>query len=162
MSASLTQLLDRLIQAIAALLLVALLLVVALGVVTRGMALPLAWTDEISRFLMIWLAVFGWVLGTRARAHVRIRWLHDKFPDRIQRGLDSVIQLGMVLFGIAVGWHGIGLALKNMDLEATTIEISMGWVYAPLVIAGVMTALQGAIELLELAGVIGAPRSVSR
>lgn len=142
--------LDRVFKFVAAFLLIALLICVALGVVTRGFDVPLAWTDEVSRFLMIWLAVFGWILGTRMRAHVRIRFFHDKLPAAGQRWLDLVIQLAMVVFGLAVGWNGIGLTLKNLDLEATTIEISMGWVYAPLVIAGAVTLAQAIVEALEL------------
>jgi len=55
-------------------LVIALLVCVALGVVTRALGEPLIWTDELSRFLMVWLAVFGWVLASRKRIHVRIRF----------------------------------------------------------------------------------------
>jgi len=153
---------DRLFGLVAGGLLVALLVCVSLGVVTRGMALPLAWTDEVSRFLMIWLAVFGWILGTRKRAHVRIRWFHDKLPERARRALDFAIRLAMLVFGIAVGWHGVGLTLKNHDLQATTIEISMGWVYAPLIFAGLVTAAQAVVEGLELLGLLAAPEETAR
>jgi TRAP-type C4-dicarboxylate transport system permease small subunit len=145
----LRRLLDLLLAGIAALLLVALLVVVSLGVFTRGMNVPLAWTDEISRFIMIWLAVFGWVIGTRKRAHVRIRFFHDHMPAPIRRWLDFVIELAMVGFGLVVGWQGLALTIKNADLEATTIEISMGWMYAPLVVAGLITTAQALVEAFE-------------
>lgn len=145
----LTRWLDLLLAGFAAVLLVALLVVVLLGVFTRGFDAPLAWTDEISRFLMIWLAVLGWTLGTRKRAHVRIRFVHDRLPERAQRWLDTVIELAMIGFGVIVGWQGLLLTRKNADLEATTIEISMGWMYAPLILAGVVTAAQAALEAYE-------------
>ena len=50
---------DRAAAIVACALVVALLVCVALGVVTRGLGEPLIWTDELSRFLMVWLAVFG-------------------------------------------------------------------------------------------------------
>jgi TRAP-type C4-dicarboxylate transport system permease small subunit len=60
-------------------LVVALLACVAMGALTRTLGDPLIWTDELSRFLMVWLAVFGWILASRKRLHVRIRYFHDMF-----------------------------------------------------------------------------------
>jgi TRAP-type C4-dicarboxylate transport system permease small subunit len=43
----------------------------------------------------------------------------------------------------------VGLIGKNYDLEATSLPISMAWMYAPMVLAGAITAAQGASELIE-------------
>ena len=71
---------------VACALVAALLVCVALGVVTRGLGDPLIWTDELSRFLMVWLAVFGWILASRKRIHVRIRYFQDLLPQRAHAG----------------------------------------------------------------------------
>src|SRR3954447_26197563 len=116
--------LDRAIEALACVILTVLLTTVALGVVTRAAGEPLIWTDEISRFLMVWLAVFGWILASRRRSHVRIRFFQDLLPDRAWKLAESVIQLGLLVFGIAIAITGVGLTVRNLDLEATTVPIS--------------------------------------
>src|SRR4030081_1740028 len=63
-------------------LVTALLGCVSLGALTRGLGEPLIWTDELSRFLMVWLAVFGWVVASRKRIHVRIRVFPERLPTR--------------------------------------------------------------------------------
>ncbi len=73
---------DQAAAFIACALVVALLGCVALGVVTRSLGDPLIWTDELSRFLMVWLAVFGWILASRKRIHVRIRFFQDLLPTQ--------------------------------------------------------------------------------
>lgn len=138
---------DRATAIVACALVVALLVCVSLGVVTREAGSPLIWTDELARFLMVWLAVFGWVLATRKRQHVRIRYFQDVLPERAHRAAEIVIQLALALFGALVAFYGVGLVVKNHDLEATTLPISMSWMYAPLVLAGIVTALQGMAEL---------------
>ena len=80
-------------------LVIALLFCVALGVVTRALGDPLIWTDELSRFLMVWLAVLGWVLASRKRIHVRIRFFQDRLPKPAHRLVEIVIQAAMALFG---------------------------------------------------------------
>jgi TRAP-type C4-dicarboxylate transport system permease small subunit len=98
---------------------------------------------------MVWLAVFGWILASRRRIHVRIRFFQDQLPPAAYRFVEIAIQLALVVFGVALAWYGALLVAKNHDLEATTLPISMSWMYAPMVLAGIVTAVQGAIELAQ-------------
>ena len=138
---------DRAATFLACVLVALLLGCVALGVVTRTLNAPLIWTDELSRFLMVWIAVFGWILASRKRIHVRIRYFQDLLPARLHDGVEVVFQVALIVFGALVAWYGVGLVAKNLDLEATTLPLSMAWMYAPIVLAGVVTALQGAAEV---------------
>jgi TRAP-type transport system small permease protein len=131
-------------------LVIALLGCVSLGVVTRSLGSPLIWTDELSRFLMVWLAVFGWILASRKRIHVRIRFFQDLLPRRLHHVVELAIQLALTLLGALICWFSVGLVGKNHDMEATTLPISMAWMYAPMVLAGLLTAVQGACEAVEV------------
>jgi TRAP-type C4-dicarboxylate transport system permease small subunit len=130
-------------------LVAALLGCVALGATTRTLGNPLIWTDELSRFLMVWLAVFGWVVASRKRIHVRIRYFQDRLPRRARKATEVAIQSAMTLFGALIAVYSVGLIGRNHDLEATTLPISMAWMYMPMVIGGAITALQGASEVIE-------------
>lgn len=140
---------DRVVGAIACFILIALLLCVTLGVVTRAIDDPLIWTDEVSRFLMIWLAVFGWILASRRRSHVRIRFFQDLLPKQAWKVAEIAIQLALFIFGLGVMFHSVGLVLRNFDLEATTVPISFAWMYAPMILSGAVTAAQAAAEMVE-------------
>jgi TRAP-type transport system small permease protein len=130
-------------------LVTALLGCVSLGALTRGLGEPLIWTDELSRFLMVWLAVFGWIVASRKRIHVRIRFFQDRLPQRGRKATEVAIQSAMTLFGALVATYSVGLIGRNHDLDATTLPISMAWMYAPMVLGGAITALQGASELIQ-------------
>lgn len=145
----LPRLFDRTMEVVAAILLVALLVTVTLGIVTRAVGEPLIWTDEVSRFLMLWVAVVGWILASRRRAHIRIRFFHDMLPVRAWRAAEALMQLAMILFGALTTWYSIHLAQANYDLEATTVPLSMGLLYAPMVLAGLVTLLQGLREFID-------------
>lgn len=136
----------------AAILAAVLTTVVMLGIVSRGFGEPLAWTDEVSRFLMIWLAVSGWLLSSRKRAHIRIRFFHDLLPTRLWWATEALMQAALVVCGILLTVFGLELVRRNLDVEATTVPIAMAWIYAPIVIAGVVTMLQGALEAWQAIG----------
>jgi TRAP-type C4-dicarboxylate transport system permease small subunit len=129
-------------------LVVALLVDVSLGAITRSMGDPLIWTDELARFLMVWLAVFGWILASRKRLHVRIRFFQDLLPAGGHRAIELAIQLAVAIFGALILVYGIGLVAKNFDLEATSLPISMAWMYLPLLPAGAVTLIQAVGELV--------------
>ena len=141
---------DRAVGATACFILLALLLCVTLGVVTRAAGDPLIWTDEVSRFLMIWLAVFGWILASRRRSHVRIRFFQDLLPKQAWKVAEIAIQLALFVFGAGIMFYSIGLVIRNFDLEATTVPISFAWMYAPMILAGAVMAAQAAAEMVEL------------
>ena len=140
---------DRVASLVSGALVTALLVCVSLGALTRSLGNPLIWTDELSRFLMVWLAVFGWIVASRKRIHVRIRFFQDRLPTRAHKAVEIAIQGAITLFGALVATYSFGLIGKNLDLDATTLPISMAWMYAPMVLGGAITALQGASELME-------------
>ena len=139
---------DKVAAFAACVVVVALLGCVSLGVVTRSLGEPLIWTDELSRFLMVWLAVFGWVLASRKRIHVRIRYFQELLLAAAHKAVELAIQIALTLFGVMVCAFSLGLVAKNQDLEATTLPLSMAWMYAPMVLAGIVAALQGAREAI--------------
>jgi len=140
---------DRAASFVCGALVTALLVCVSLGALTRSLGNPLIWTDELSRFLMVWLAVFGWIVASRKRIHVRIRFFQDRLPTRAHKAVEIAIQGAITLFGALVATYSFGLIGKNLDLDATTLPISMAWMYASMVLGGAITALQGASELVE-------------
>jgi len=101
--------LDAALAFAAALLLCLLLLCVSLGVVTRALGDPLIWTDEVARFLMIWLAVLGWLLASRKRVHIRIRFFVDRLPAILRPTVERVLLLAVALFGALTAWYGYDL-----------------------------------------------------
>lgn len=149
-------LIDRALAVVACLLLAVLMGVVLLGVITRGMDAPLTWTDEGARFTMAWLACCGWMLAGRRRAHVRIRFFVGLLPLPAWCTAEAATRLAMAGLGAGVAWFGVVLVRRNAGLDATSLPISMSWLYVPLVPAGFAMVLQSLGELVELRG-RGAP-----
>jgi TRAP-type C4-dicarboxylate transport system permease small subunit len=143
---SLARTLDLAIRVLAGLALTALTLAVLLGVVSRALNDPVAWTDEASRILMIWVAAFGWVLATRSHAHIRIRFFHDLLPPLAWGVVETFINAAIVLFGLLLIVYGANLVSRNIDVEATSLPLPMAWLYFPLMVGGVGTLAQAAAD----------------
>jgi len=130
------------------------LVVVLLGTVTAGIVFraanhPLSWTDEISGFLMVWLACLGWMIATRHGTHIRIRFLQDMFLPAAWRGSELLMQLAVAVIGAVVAWKSVHLMRVNSDIEAMSLPISVAWMYAPLLPAGLTTLLQALADMTK-------------
>ena len=141
---------DRLLCGFAAALVLGLLGTVTAGIISRGVNQPFSWTDELSGFLMVWLACSGWMIATRRNAHIRIRFFHDLLPQPAHRGLEIALQLATLLFGAIVAWKSIHLIGTNSDVEATTLPIATAWIYVPLLPAGLLTSVQALVDIRAL------------
>lgn len=139
---------DRLLEVAAVVLLLSLLACVVLGVLFRLINDPLAWSDEIAQYFLVWTGFVGWVIATRKRGHIRIEVIATRLPRLGRTGLEVVIQLAMMGFGLAMAWHSLRLIERNWDVEAVSLPIPTGLIYLPLPAVGLIVALQAAGELV--------------
>lgn len=140
---------DAGLAASAAAILAALLYAVVAGVVSRAWGDPVIWSDELGRYLMVWLACIGWALASRRRSHIRITVVLDRLPAGPLRWIEAAIQLAVAGFGLAMAVLGVGLVERNLDIEAISMPIPQALLYVALPLTGAAIALQGAGDAIE-------------
>lgn len=142
---------DLVVAGIAAVGLTALLCVVTLGIVGRAVGAPFAWTEELSGYIMVWLACLGTILATRNQAHIRIRVLIDLLPKRPWQVIETITQAMVALIGAILFVKGIDLVHKNSDIDAVAMPIATAWMYVPLVPTGAVIFGQAVADLVARA-----------
>lgn len=142
--------LDSILAIVSGILIIALLFSVTTGIVTRAAGRPQVWTDEAASYLMVWLAMFGWMVATRRAAHIRIRFFNDMVPRPQRRLLEVVFLLAAVAVGLIVAVQATHLAAASWDVDAITLPVTTAWLYLPLIPAGLVTAGQAFSDLIAL------------
>jgi TRAP-type C4-dicarboxylate transport system permease small subunit len=146
---------DRLVGAAAVLLLLTMLTVVFLGVVFRLVGEPLAWSDELAQYLLVWTAFTGWIIASRRRSHIRIGLIIDRLDGAPRRAAEIAIQLLVAALGFVLLVKSFGLIQRNLDVEWVSLPLSVSLVYIPMPIAGFAIVLQALAQIAEAIG--GAP-----
>jgi len=132
------RLLTRLMAATVAILIVP----VTLQVVSRYTALIPAWiwTEELSRFLFIWMIMLGSMIGVREGTH----FIVDVWPELAPRPaalLQIVTNLFVLAFALVfVGW-GIEFVRFGWDQSSELAELPMVFIFAAWPIAGLTWVL---------------------
>jgi TRAP-type C4-dicarboxylate transport system permease small subunit len=110
-----------------------------------------AWTGEIARFSLIWLTFSAAGLLVTSRGHIALE-IVDAIPSRMTVRIIQVFALAVVAA------TGVGLALEAASLVSTqgmlrspVLRLPMSWVYVPVLVGAISTAVRAAIAALDVA-----------
>jgi TRAP-type C4-dicarboxylate transport system permease small subunit len=123
-------------------LVAAMTLIVFLQVVYRYILIqPLYWSEELARYLFVWVSILGAALGLQKRGHFGLDFFHRMLPDQKRRFLQSLIHLfvGGVILVILI--QGVRLVQATVLQKSPAMEISMGWAYACLPVGAALMAV---------------------
>jgi TRAP-type transport system small permease protein len=113
------------------------------------------WSEELSRFMMLWVAMLGSAAALRAGGHLSVTVLVDMLPPR---GVTVVLALrDAVLVGAAglLVWQGFLFARLNGAQESAALEIPMTIPYAALPAGAALI-----LVMVVLSRLTGAPFAV--
>ena len=122
---------------------VAILIVpVTLQVVSRYTALipPWIWTEELSRFLFIWMIMLGAMIGVRESSH----FLVDLWPELAPRPtamLRIASNVFVLAFALVFVWWGVQFVRFGWDQTSELAELPMTYIFIAWPVTGVVWAV---------------------
>ena len=123
------------------------------GVFTRyALGEQAKWSEELARFLLVWVALLGGALAFRTKAHLGVDYFVNQLhPDA--RRLTAVVADLVVLFfaGAVLLLGGASVVREALALEQTTPALGwkMGYVYLALPISGFFVVLYTVDNIIE-------------
>ena len=102
---------------------------------------PSSFTEELSRFILIWIGLLGAALAYGESMHLGIDILVNKLTEKRRLFANVAIHIITAIFAVAVLLVG-GMKLVSLTLELNQISASlgvmMGYVYLALPLSGVL------------------------
>ena len=132
-----------------------LLAAVVVQVVSRlTLPRPPVWTEELSRFALLFSAAVGAGLSLRTGDLVNVDVVTSALPERARRGLEAVVMVAMLVFCAALiepSWDFTDIGSLQ---DSPALGWNMFWVHASMLLAPVTLGLACVERLLRiLAGV---------
>lgn len=111
-------------------LLILMVVIVFANVVSRYyLQVSLAWSEEVARFMLVWLVFIGSFLAYIHDEHLGLDILVMKFPPNVRRVVAIGTNLLVLLALYAVMEGGYLLMRDNFDWLSSAAEIPHGYVY---------------------------------
>ena len=123
-----------------------LILDVGLGIFGRYViVLPVTWTEELARYLMIWVALLAVSCGVARREHVAVTALLQRLPQKLQRHLGAGIDvLGFAFFAF-LSYFGTDMTKQGATQYATIFGMTMWIPFAAVPVSSALACVQLAL-----------------
>lgn len=110
---------------------------------------PVPWSEELARYLMIWMGMLGSVIALRKGRHIGVTFLLDKLPARAHKFIVNLVRLIIIGFMAIIGWEGLGLAIFNATQLSAAMEIPMTIPYLAIPVGATMMIVDLIAELFQ-------------
>ncbi|MHA6631082.1 TRAP transporter small permease [Pseudonocardia sichuanensis] len=98
----------------------------------------IAWTEELARYLLIYLTFIGSAVAVHEHAHLRVDFLVVRLPALLQRIIGIATSLGIAIAAGFLLYYGATYTLLATGTVSPALEQSIAWVYAVMPVAGLL------------------------
>ncbi len=135
--------LNRIVEAIIAILLALLVLDVWLAVLDRYLfRWQLPWPEVLARYLMIWAALLAASSGIARREHIGLSLLIRHFSPGFRRALLVAVDLITLSLFVYLAIYGIGFAEKGGSRQAMILGLTLLLPFAAVPVSASLCAIQ--------------------
>lgn len=102
---------------------------------------PSSFTDELSRYLMIWLGILGAAYVAGKNEHVAIDFFSKKFSASNQKVIAAFVSISIssfAFFALLIGGSRLVYVTAKLEQFSPSLQIPLAVVYAVIPISGIL------------------------
>lgn len=102
----------------------------------------LSWSEEIARYLMIWVCFLGASLALKYGHHIGVEFVINRFPEKMRNWVNLAAKIGILIFLIyfTVGGFRVSWAVRDQDSPALLFSMAYAYLSAP--VGGIFMMIQ--------------------
>lgn len=121
--------LRKLIHGVTVAIFLVLVIVVFLQVICRMIGIAVPWTEEVARFLFIWLIYLAGYITINKGLNITFDLVLDSLPDKIWKVVFTLVNIISIIFLGLIVVLGSKVAAMNMTQLSTVLRIPIGLIY---------------------------------
>ncbi len=110
----------------------------------------LTWSEEVGRYVLIWITFLGASIGVKKYSHIGIDFLYEKLTLKNKTILDLIIVLLGLLLSFIMLYYGWQLAYMARFQKSSALLIPMTIPYAALPVSGLLIFIHYLNELIKI------------
>ena len=112
----------------------------------------LSWSEELARFIFLWLSWIGASYAVKERTHFRVEMFIDMFKGKKRKQSEMVVLAIWFVFALIAAWLGTQVVLFLIESGQTSaaMEVPMSWVYASVPVGCALMSLRLGIEMWKI------------
>lgn len=147
---SITDKINTIVKYIASLFLILLAILVVFQVIARFIInFPLSWSEEVSRYIMVYIVFLGSALAVRYKQHISIDFLVEIVSPKNKKNLTNLILLINAIFFALLVYYGSLFTLAMYKQATPALQFSMAWAYAAVPIGSLLMLINTVAVFIE-------------
>ena len=112
---------------------------------------PSTISEELLTYSFAWMAMFATAYVFGKRDHMRMTFVVDKLAPASRKVLEIVLEILVVAFAVIVLiYGGFNIMDLTMTQKTASLGVMMGQVYAVVPISGILIAIYGVLNVVDL------------
>jgi len=116
-------------------------LIVTLQIFARALHVTVSWTEEASRYILIWIGMLAAGIALKEGGHAAIGFVIDPLPKKAQHVVNLLIEAGILVFMIIFFKTSLKAAFDAKDFLASAFDMTMFWPKMALPVGSVVLIL---------------------
>jgi TRAP-type C4-dicarboxylate transport system permease small subunit len=100
--------------------------------------LSLAWSEELARYLFLWLAALASAYAFKTKSHIALTFLVDRLGGRIRGWAGTIVVIIVSLFLVLFIWKSLEFSISMARQIAPSTKISMAVPYSSTWVGGTL------------------------
>lgn len=126
-------------RGICGVLMVAMLVIIFSQVLARYVfQYSLTWSEELGRYIFVWMTFLGMTVAYRAGAHVALDIICAALKGYSRKTLETINDLLVIALSSAIFYSGLNLFFLGMRQKSPALKIPMQYVYIVVPISGLL------------------------
>jgi len=133
------RLLSRLVESLVILLAGIIVAIVTAEVTLRYLfSHSMIFTEELSRYLMVWIVFLGSALAIRDGSHIHIQILVKRLGPRMQQNVKLASYALIIAFLVFITVEGLKILPRQLQQMCITIDISLFYFYLAIPVGSIL------------------------
>ena len=133
------RLLSRLIESLVVLIAGIIVAIVTAEVTLRYLfSHSMIFTEELSRYLMVWIVFLGSALAIRDGSHIHIQILVKRLGPRMQQNVKLASYALIIAFLVFITVEGLKILPRQLQQMCITIDISLFYFYLAIPVGSIL------------------------
>lgn len=109
----------------------------------------LFWSEELGKFLFVWISWLGIAIGHRNKEHITITILLDLMPKKVIKYLNILSEIIIIAICIATVYYSFLMIGVQIRVPYAAIKISTAWGYLSLIIGCTVCSLMAVTHIVQ-------------
>ncbi len=142
--------LNAVMERVAFAALVAMLVVITMQIVCRVFFQALAWSEEVARYLLVWITFLGATIAFKHGRHIAVTFAVDALPGPWRKGARILAVLASITFFVVVARTGYAyMSIQSFQVSAS-LRLPMSYIYAVIPFSAATMFLYAVSDALDL------------